>query len=99
MSIELFKPYVDFVFKGIFKNSPKALGAFICSVRGWPKDRIKSITYLDTQLSKDHQEGKAGAVDLVVELEDKKKVHIEIQVVHQDFYPERSIFYATRLNG
>ena len=92
MTIDLFKPYVDFVFKGIFKNSPKALASLICSVQDWPKDRIKSITYLDSQLPKDHQEGKAGAVDLIVEIEDKKKVHIEIQVVYHDFYRERSIF-------
>ncbi len=78
MSIELFKPYVDFVFKGIFKNSPKSLASLICAIQGWPNDRIKSLTYLDTQLSKDHQEGKAGAVDLLVEVEDKKKIHIEI---------------------
>ncbi len=50
----------------------------ICAIQGWPNDRIKSLTYLDTQLSKDHQEGKAGAVDLLVEVEDKKKIHIEI---------------------
>ena len=99
MSIDLFKPYVDFVFKGIFKNSPKALTSLICAIQGWPNDRIKSITYLDTQLTKEHEAGKAGAVDLLVELEDKKKIHIEIQVVHQDFYAERSIFYASRLNG
>ena len=38
-------------------------------------------------------------MDLLVEVEDKKKFHIEIQVVHHDFYAERSIFYASRLNG
>jgi hypothetical protein len=38
-------------------------------------------------------------VDLTVEVEDKKKIHIEIQVVHHDFYAECPIFYARRLNG
>ncbi len=38
-------------------------------------------------------------MDLLVEVEDRKKIHIEIQVVHQDFYAERSIFYASRING
>ena len=97
MSIELFNPYVDFVFKGIFKNSPNSLAALICDLQGWPKDRIKSIKYLDKELTKDHLEGKAGAVDLLVEIEDRKKIQIEVQVVAQDFYPQRTLFYTSRL--
>ncbi len=34
-----------------------------------------------------------------MEIEDGEKIHIEIQVVHQDFYAERAIYYASRLNG
>jgi predicted transposase/invertase (TIGR01784 family) len=97
MSVHLFCPYVDFVFKGVFTHSPSALASLICSIQGWPQDTIKSITYLDKELSKDHREGKAGAVDLLVELDDKKRVQVEVQVVHQDFYPERALFYASRL--
>ncbi len=50
---------------------PKSLSSLIASIQGWPEDRIKSITYLDILLPKDHQDGTAGAVDLLVEIEEQ----------------------------
>ncbi|MBM4222832.1 MAG: Rpn family recombination-promoting nuclease/putative transposase [Gammaproteobacteria bacterium] len=54
---------------------------------------------MDSELNRSQQDGKAGAVDLFVEIEDGKKIQIEIQVLSQECYPERAVYYASRLHA
>ncbi len=53
----------------------------------------------DHSFHKQDIEGKSGAVDLLVQLDSGEKIHFEVQVIPQPFYPERSLYYAARLYG
>jgi len=73
----------DVAFKTFFRNNPKMLKKVISMSLRIKESEINSIIYLNNELSKDSPEDKLGIVDLLVEINNKKKINIEIQNVEK----------------
>ena len=84
---------VDFAFKYVMRNE-KVIKGFLSAVLGIDKSEIKSIEYLDINTEKSRENEKLGILDLLVLLNGKKKVNIEIQIPYQRHWNNRVLFYA-----
>ena len=87
----------DVAFKAFFRKNPKMLKKVISMSLRIKESEIKDITYLNNELSKDNSEDKLGIVDLLVEINNKKKINIEIQNVEKHNFPERAEFYLSKI--
>ena len=87
----------DVAFKTFFRNNPKMLKKVISMSLRIKESEINSIIYLNNELSKDSPEDKLGIVDLLVEINNKKKINIEIQNVEKHNFKERAEFYLSKI--
>lgn len=89
-------PFTDFGFKKLFGTefNKELLIDFLNQVLG-SREQIKDLTYLNTEhLGKTPAHRKA-IFDLYCENETGEKFIIELQNVKQQFFKDRSFFYAT----
>lgn len=88
--------FTDFGFKKIFGEEPNKdlLIAFLNALfQG--KERVKDLTYLKNErLGRSDRERKA-VYDLYCENEKEEKFIVEVQRVKQEFFKDRSIYYAS----
>ena len=86
----------DIVFKAFFsrEENKKFLEEFISAVLG-EKIKIKNVVH-DARLELLAKEDKYGVLDLDVELEDGKKVNIEIQLQNNHNMEERTTYYSSK---
>ncbi|MDQ0154651.1 Rpn family recombination-promoting nuclease/putative transposase [Robertmurraya andreesenii] len=87
---------IDFMFKQMFgQPSRKHITlAFINDLLGREgADRIKDLTFVNTELIKDRDEGKTSRLDMAVVTEAGEHINIEIQVRNQHDMPERILYY------
>ena len=87
----------DVAFKTFFRKNPNMLKKVISMSLRIKESDINNITYLNNELSKDSPEDKLGIVDLLVEINNKKKINIEIQNVEKHNFPERAEFYLSKI--
>lgn len=85
------------MFKTFFRKNPKMLKKIIGMSLGIEESEIKNITYLNNELIKDNPRDKLGIVDLLVEINNSKKINIEIQNVEKHNFSERVEFYLSRI--
>ena len=86
----------DYLFKATFQKNQHVLHGFLSSLLHIP---ITDIT--DTHIENPIQIGaditnKDMILDLLVTLNHERQINIELQVLHQSFWPERSLGYACR---
>lgn len=86
----------DYLFKATFQKNQLVLHGFLSSLLNIP---ITSIT--STHIENPIQIGaditnKDMILDLLVTLNHERRINIELQVLHQSFWPERSLSYACR---
>ena len=87
----------DVAFKTFFRKNPNMLKKVISMSLRIKESEINSITYLNNELSRNTPEEKLGIVDLLVEINNKKKINIEIQNAEKHNFPERAEFYLSRI--
>lgn len=90
-------PFTDFGFKRLFGEEPNKdlLLDFLNELLKDQQGKIKNLTYLKTeQLGKTELDRKA-IFDLYCENEKGEKFIVEMQKSKQNFFKDRSIFYAT----
>ncbi len=89
-------PFTDFGFKKLFGNefNKDLLIDFLNQVLG-TKEQIKQLTYLNGENQGKTEYDRRAVFDLYCENEKGEKFIIEVQNVRQEFFKDRSIFYAT----
>ncbi|RDB35435.1 MAG: Rpn family recombination-promoting nuclease/putative transposase [Spirobacillus cienkowskii] len=97
-SVDILDPKVDSIFKKIFGEKKELFIDFVNSVFADKNEKlVKSVTFLNTELSKDIANGKECILDVRAELDDGSQINIEVQVTPQKHYIKRNLFYWSRL--
>jgi predicted transposase/invertase (TIGR01784 family) len=89
-------PFTDFGFKKLFgtEYNKDLLIDFLNQVLG-DREQIKDLTYLNSEKLGKTQSDRKAIFDLYCENEQGDKFIIELQNVPQQYFKDRSIFYAT----
>ena len=92
-------PKVDVIFKLLFgdKRNIEILIAFLKSVIDLSDDEYGTITLEDTHIKRESKNDKLGIVDVKLTTKSGKIVHIELQVLEQDDFPERVTYYNAKM--
>lgn len=95
MQNQIVSPKIDAAFKAIMANE-KVRKHFLSDFLGIPVDEIKSVRILNTFLPVRWHREKQGIVDVLLEMHDKTKVNVELQLEHVQSWIERSLYYITK---
>ena len=89
-------PYTDFGFKKLFgtEMNKELLISFINSLLA-PEDRIVSLSYLNTEHLGNGEADRRAVFDVYCENERGEKILVEMQRGEQQYFKDRSIYYAT----
>jgi len=92
-------PKVDVIFKLLFgdKRNIEILIDFLKSVLDLNEDEYESITLEDTHIKRETVDDKLGIVDVKLTTKSGKIVHIEMQILEQDDFPERVTYYNAKM--
>ena len=89
-------PTVDFCFKELMQN-PKVRKGFIAAILGKAPETIRQTTLIPTELRKESEEDKLGILDVLVELENRTKMNMEMQVSYFECWTNRVLFYIGKI--
>lgn len=94
--IKLLKPKNDIVFQSLFnKNNENITKAFAQALL---EENIEKIVINeDKELLRERPEDKLGILDLELDVNDKEKVDVEIQLIDKKNFIERLLFYFSKL--
>ena len=95
---ELLKPKNDVVFQSLFnQKNEKITKAFIEDLL---EEKIEKIIINDTkELYREKPEDKLGILDLEAEINEEKKIDVEIQLIEKESFAERLLYYYSKLYG
>ena len=89
-------PKIDVVFQSLFsKNHPKQTKAFAEALLEEKIENIKINEGKDLIRSKPSD--KLGILDLELDINNKEKVDVEVQLLNKDNFIERLLYYTSRL--
>lgn len=95
---DIFDPKDDYIFKRIFGHKDHLFINFVNSVFKDKNERmVKSVTFVNTEITKDIIIGKQGRLDVKATLDDGSYINIEVQVKSGDNFKKRSLFYWSDL--
>lgn len=95
-SIKLLKPKIDIVFQSLFsKQNERITKAFAEALLDEKIEKIKINE--DKELYRNKPEDKLGILDLELDINDKEKVDVEIQLIDRSNIQERLLYYFSRL--
>ena len=100
MPLELIDLKIDYAFKLLFgrEGQEPLLAAFLNAVLKPPAGKqIQSLTYTNSELSKDNAEDKESSLDIRVITEDERQIDIEIQLKNEHNMAKRSLYYWAKL--
>ena len=86
----------DFSFKYLFQNEA-VRRHFISDALGIPLKEIRSVRMANTFLWKQYWKQKQGILDVVLELNDDRKVNIELQIEVMSYWDKRGLFYWAKM--
>ena len=86
----------DYSFKEVFRNET-VRKYFISDVLGIPLEEIRSVRLHDTFLWTRHKRQKQGILDVLMVLNDDKKINIELQIRREADWDKRSMFYLAKM--
>ena len=89
-------PKIDVVFQSLFsKNHPKQTKAFVEALL---EEKIESMKINEEKdLIRSKPTDKLGILDLELDINNKEKVDVEIQLIDKDNFIKRVLYYASRL--
>ena len=89
---------IDAVFKHFFKRNEDLckdiLKQFIPPLHD---QKITHLSYIDSSLSSDKNKDKQSILDILVQINDREKINIEMQCVSKAHFKERILFYWSKL--
>lgn len=91
-------PKVDVIFRLLFgdKRNIEILIAFLKSVLDLGDDEYGKITFKDTHLKRETKGDKLGIVDILLTTVSGKIIHIEMQILEHDDFPDRVTYYNAK---
>ena len=95
-NLKLLKPKIDVVFESLFsKKNVKITKAF---AEAMLDEKVKSIKINnDKELFREKPEDKLGILDLELDINNREKVDVEIQLVDRSNIQERLLYYFSKL--
>ncbi len=102
MSIEnrIFPPMWDFAFKNIFGDNEQLFIDFVNSVfEDKNETKVKKVVFENTEIVKDHINGKATRLDVKALLDDETYINIEVQIRDEKSFAKRTLYYWSHLYG
>ena len=95
---QLLKPKNDVVFQSLFnQKNEKITKAFIEDLL---EEKIEKIIINDTkELYREKPEDKLGILDLEADINEEKKLDVEIQLIEKESFAERLLYYYAKLYG
>ena len=96
---KLLSPKLDVVFQRLFGEvgSEKITKRFVEKILGEEIDQVDLSK--NPILRRETIHGKLGILDVVVEINGREKINVEMQVAKKDDMPERLLYYWSRLYG
>ena len=94
--IKLLKPKIDIVFQSLFNQKNENITkSFAEALIG---EKINSIVINDTkELSREYPEDKLGILDLELDINNKEKIDVEVQLLKNDAFINRLLFYWSKI--
>ena len=86
----------DYSFKEVFRNET-VRKYFISDVLEIPLEEIRSVRLHDTFLWTRHKKQKQGILDVLMVLNNEKKINIELQIRREADWDKRSMFYLAKM--
>ena len=95
---KLLKPKNDIVFQSLFnQKNEKITKAFVEDLL---EEKVDKIIINETkELYREKPEDKLGILDLEVDINEEKKIDVEIQLIEKENFAERLLFYYAKLYG
>ena len=94
--MEIILPKTDFCAKELFANEI-IRKYFISDVIGIPLKDIRSIRLCNPYLWKRYRKQKQGILDVLIELNNRAKVNIELQIKFYSCWDKRNLFYLAKM--
>ena len=95
-SYYLMKPKVDFCFKELMKD-PYVRRGFIAALINRKPEDIEETELISTEMNRKYEDDKLGILDVRVKLKDGTQIDMEMQVAPYPLWPERSVFYLSKM--
>ena len=86
----------DLMFRIVFEANQEALKALLCSLLHLKASDITELEIKNPIRFGEHVNDKKYIYDIYLLLNNQEKIHIELQVLNQDFWTDRSLCYLCR---
>ena len=86
----------DVVFKALFVKNQKILKAFLSDILEIPPESISDIKITNSEIIPDKVDGKLSRLDINL-ITSEGNINIEMQMVREDDYSERILFYWAKM--
>ena len=86
----------DLMFRIVFETNQEALKLLLCSLLHLEEEEIVELVITNPIRLGESPKQKLYIYDIYLVLNNRQKVHLELQVVSQDFWVERSLCYLCR---
>lgn len=83
----------DYMFRAVLQENKKVLKGLICSLLYLKPQDVKSVVITNPIVLGRYPEDKTFILDVNVLLNNKQVINLEMQVVKQDFWTNRSLSY------
>lgn len=88
----------DFMVKALFSSKEIILKQFISDVLSIPMEEIRSVRIANPYLRKKYYRHKQGILDILLFLNEDRKINIELQVKIQKEWRKRNLFYLAEMD-
>ena len=92
----MFRLTNDYLFHVVMQRNEKVLRGLLCSLLGWPPERLSRVDLRNPILPGQVIGDKEVVLDLMLVLNDESRLNIEMQVSKVEDWPERSLFYLCK---
>lgn len=86
----------DLMFRIVFEVNQEALKALLCSLLHYNENEIVSLEIKNPIQLGEHVDDKKCIFDIYVMLNNQKQIHLELQVINQSFWTNRSLYYLCK---
>lgn len=94
--MDVIKAKLDIVFKKLFTSDDEVLKSFVADILDISKSDIKQIKVENPNILPSMIDGKQSQLDLKMSVDDKI-VNIEIQLCNKGNFPDRSVYYWSKM--
>ena len=91
-----FHMWNDYLFRALLQVNSEVLKAFVCSLLYLEPQEVTSIAILNPIVLGDAIDDKTYILDIFVEVNGRTRLNLELQVINERNWPERSLCYLCR---